>query len=283
MKSLMMLEGGSYRGVYTSGVLDVMMEHNVYPDCVVGVSAGALNGVGYVSKQPGRCRDVVLTYGMDPRYVGTKALRREHNLVGFDFILHEMQELLPFDGETFYHGGIKFYATVTNCLTGEQEYMDRDESGDIFRAIAASSSMPYLCRKVEIGGVPYLDGGIGPHLPLNFMRQHPEYDRVAVILTRRLDYRKSPPGGAMRNLARRLYHSYPQLLDRILREADLYAAERAELQRLRDAGKLYVIAPAQELNIGRLERDVENLRRGYATGRADGERYWTEVRDWFRG
>ena len=174
MKSVMMLEGGSYRGIYTSGILDVFMAHEVYPDCVVGVSAGALNGIGYVAKQPGRCRDVVMSYGMDPRYVGTKALRREHNLVGFDFILREMQDILPFDEETFYHSGIKFYATATNCDTGRQEYFDRDGSEDIFTAVAASSSMQYLCRKVQIGEHPYLDGGIGPHLPLRFLKQHPE-------------------------------------------------------------------------------------------------------------
>ena len=102
MKNLILLEGGSYRGIYTSGVLDVFMEHDIYPDCVMGVSAGALNGLGYVAQQPGRCRDVVLSYGMDPRYVGTKALRKEHNLVGFDFILRELQHVLPFDAESFY-------------------------------------------------------------------------------------------------------------------------------------------------------------------------------------
>ena len=283
MKSVMLLEGGSYRGIYTSGILDVLMEHQVYPDCVVGVSAGALNGVGYVARQPGRCRDVVLQYGLDPRYVGTKALRREHNLVGFDFILREMQEILPFDEETFYHGGIKFYAAVTNCRTGVQEYIDRDGPGDIMQAVAASSSMPFLCRKVTLEGTPYLDGGIGKHLPLDFLDQHPEYDRVVMILTRRLEYRKKPVGGAMRNLGKRLYRDYPALLRNILTEPELYAAERQEIARLREAGRLYVIEPEEELNIGRLERDVENLRRGYATGRADGERYWTEVRDWLRG
>ena len=283
MKSVMLLEGGSYRGIYTSGILDVLMEHGVYPDCVVGVSAGALNGVGYVAKQPGRCRDVVLNYGLDPRYLGTKALRKEHNLVGFDFILREMQSILPFDEDTFYHGGIKFYAAVTNCLTGAQEYIDRDNCPDIMQAIAASSSMPYLCRKVELNGVPYLDGGVGRHLPLGFLKDHPEYDRVAVILTRRLEYRKKDAGRAMENLGRRLYRDYPELLSVLLTEAQRYAAEREELSRLRDQGKIYLVEPEAELPIGRLERDRENLRLGYDTGRRDGDRYWEEIRDWLRG
>lgn len=280
MKSVMLLEGGSYRGIYTSGVLDVFMEHDVYPDCVVGVSAGSLNGLGYVAKQPGRSRDIVLTYGMDPRYVGVKALRREHNLVGFDFILREVQAQYPFDEETFYHSGMKFYAVAVNCRTGQQEYMDRDESADILTAVAASSSMPFFCRKVKIGGEEYLDGGIGLHLPLEFLREHPEYDRVVVVLTRRLDYRKKVPGGAMKNLAKRLYRNYPKLLQNILNEADIYAAEREELARLEKAGRVLIVQPETELDIGKLERDVEKLKAGYALGRGDGEKTWAQVRDY---
>ena len=282
MKSVMLLEGGSYRGIYTSGVLDVFMEHDVYPDCVVGVSAGALNGLGYVAKQPGRSRDIVLNYGLDPRYVGTKALRSEHNLVGFDFILRQTQEIYPFDEETFFHGGIKFYAAVMNCSTGVQEYIDRDEAEDILTAVAASSSMPFLCRKVTIGGQEYLDGGTGKHLPLKFLEQHPEYDRVLVVLTRRITYRKKPMGGAVRNLGKRLYRNYPNLLDNILNEPEYYAAEREELAKMEAEGRALVIQPQEELGIGRLERDSEKLRQGYETGRQDGERYLEQVRNYLK-
>lgn len=282
MKSVMLLEGGSYRGIYTSGVLDVFMEHDVYPDCVVGVSAGALNGLGYVAKQPGRSKNIVLNYGLDPRYVGTKALRSEHNLVGFDFILRQTQEIYPFDEETFYHSGMKFYAAVVNCDSGEQEYIDRDETEDILAAVAASSSMPFLCRKVKIGGQEYLDGGTGRHLPLDFLRQHPEYDRVVVVLTRRITYRKKPMGGAIRNLGKRLYHNYPKLLDNILRETELYAKERMELEQMEHEGRALVIQPKEELGIGRLERDINKLRQGYETGRQDGIRYLKQVQEYLR-
>lgn len=282
MKSVMLLEGGSYRGIYTAGVLDVFMEHAIYPDCVVGVSAGALNGLGYVAKQPGRSKDIVLNYGLDPRYVGTKALRSEHNLVGFDFILRQTQEIFPFDAETFYHGGIKFYAAVMNCETGKQEYIDRDQAEDIFDAVAASSSMPFLCRKVKIGEQEYLDGGTGKHLPLEFLEQHPEYDRVVVILTRRVEYRKKPLGGAMRNLGKRLYRNYPHLLDNILNEPEYYAQERETLARLEAEGRLLLIQPQEELGIGRLERDQEKLRQGYETGRQDGQRYLEQVQSYLK-
>jgi predicted patatin/cPLA2 family phospholipase len=280
MKTLVMLEGGSYRGVYTSGVLDVWMGENIYPDCVVGVSAGALNGMCYVAKQPGRCRDIVLNYGLDPRYVGTKALRHEHNLVGFDFILRETRELFPFDEDTFFHGGVDFYAAVTSCATGQQEYISRDGPDDIYAAIAASSSMPFLCRRVTVGDGQYLDGGIGTHLPLGFWAQYPEYDRVVAVLTRRLDYRKKPYGKAVTHLARRLYGDSPQLLETVLGEAERYAQEREELARLEQDGKLLIIQPETELPISRLERDMEKLRAGYETGRQAGVRSAKRVKEW---
>jgi predicted patatin/cPLA2 family phospholipase len=280
MKTLIMLEGGSYRGVYTSGVLDVWMEQNIYPDCVVGVSAGALNGMCYAAKQPGRCRDIVLNYGLDPRYVGTKALRHEHNLVGFDFILRETRKQYPFDEETFFHGGVDFYAAVTSCATGKQEYMGRDQVEDIYAAIAASASMPFFCRRVTVGDGQYLDGGIGTHLPLDFLTQHPEYDRVAAVLTRRLDYRKKPYGKAVTHLARRLYGDTPELLAAVLGEADTYAMEREKLAQMEQAGRLFLVQPEMELPIGRLERDMEKLKAGYETGRKDGARYAEQVKAW---
>ncbi len=280
MNSVMMLEGGSYRGIYTSGILDVFMEHEVYPDCVVGVSAGALNGIGYVGHQPGRCRDVVLSFGLDPRYLGTRALRHEHNLVGFDFILRQMQDILPFDAETFYHGGMDFYAAAVNLSTGRQEYFHQNGPRDIMTAVAASCSMPYFCRKVEMDGQYYLDGGIGRHLPLSFLEEHPEYDRVVVVLTRRTDYPRKAPGGAMKNLARRLYHDYPALLENIFNEAEIYRAERQELMRLAGEGKILLVQPDEELPIGRLERNRQNLRDGYDAGRVIGNRTWETVRDY---
>lgn len=281
MKSLILLEGGSYRGIYTSGVLDVFMEHDVYPDCVLGVSAGALNGMGYLARQPGRCRDIVLTYGQDPRYLGPSALKKEHNLVGFDFILRDLQKVIPFDRETFYDPSRKFYVCVTNCQTGQAEFIDRDESGDFLTAVAASSSMPYFCRKIRIGEYEYLDGGIASRLGLEFLDQHPEYDRVAVLLTRRIDYRKKKPSGLRNSLAGRFYRDYPKLLEQLTREDQLYAAERDRLASMKKEGKLLVMQPRTELDIGRLERDVDKLKLGYESGQRDGERYVEQVRSYW--
>ena len=278
MKSVMLLEGGSYRGIYTSGVLDVFMENGLYPDCVVGISAGALNGLGYVAKQPGRCRDIVLEYGTDPRYVGGKALRKERNLVGFDFILKDLQKVLPFDSETFWSPERKFYAVATNCRTAEAEFLDRDTCPDFLAAVAASASMQYLCRKVTIDGEKYLDGGIASRLGLEFLDEHPEYDRAVIVLTRRLSYRKKKPSRLVERLARRFYHNDPLLVEKLSHEDALYAAEREKLAELQKQGKILVIQPQSELPIGKLERNLDNLKLGYETGQRDGERYLEQVR-----
>lgn len=282
MKTLAMLEGGSYRGIYTSGVLDVFMENDLYPDCVVGISAGALNGLGYVAKQPGRCRDVVLSYGLDSRYIGTKALREEHSLVGFDFILRQLQHVLPFDEESFHDPARKFYAGATNCRTGQVEFFDRDGGTDFLTAVAASCSMPYLCRKVKLGEDEYLDGGASSRLGLEFLDQHPEYDKVVMVLTRRMSYRKKKPSGLMRTWAERLYRDYPQLIDVLLREDEVYAAEREHLRQLEQQGRVLVLQPQTELDISRLERDMDKLKLGYETGQRDGERYVEKVKDWWK-
>lgn len=283
MKTLMILEGGSYRGIYTSGVLDVFMERGLYPDCVLGISAGALNGLGYVAKQPGRCRDIVLNYGTDKRYVGSRALRKEHNLVGFDFILRDLQKIMPFDEETLRSPERKFYAVVTNCRTGKAEYIDRDDCEDFMTAVAASCSMPYLCRKVPMGQDKYLDGGISEQLGMGFVQQHPEYDRIVVILTRRLSYRKSPVSKMMSRLAVRLYGDDPMLLDDVLRVDEIYAAQREMLAELVRQGRAMVVEPEFELNIGHLERDIDNLKLGYETGQRDAERYFDRVKRFMTG
>jgi predicted patatin/cPLA2 family phospholipase len=141
--------------------------------------------------------------------------------------------------------------------------------------------MPFLCRRVQVGEETYLDGGIGRHLPLGFLQAHPEYDRVVVVLTRPLAYRKTPLGGPMVHLAKRLYGKDPKLLEAILGEAEVYAQEREELARLEKEGKIFLVQPRENLNIGRLERKLERLQEGYALGCQDGTARLEAVKEYF--
>ena len=127
-KGILLLEGGAFRGLYTGGVLDVLMENQIWLD-VAGVSAGALMGLNYVSRQPGRSRQLNLGYRHDERYVGLRALKDERRIVGLDYLFNEMGEEWPFDEETFFQSPLKYYAVATNCETGAAEIFDRDAMG----------------------------------------------------------------------------------------------------------------------------------------------------------
>ena len=286
MKSLMVLEGGSYRGIYTAGVLDVLMGAGLYTDCTLGISAGALNGLGYTAGQIGRCRDVVLDYGLDGRYIGTQALRAEHSLVGFDFILKDLQRILPFDDAAFRNPERKFAVVATSCETGKAVFPERDdyETTDAFLpAIAASCSMPYICHRAKLDGGEYLDGGCAEQLGMTYVEEHTEYDRVIVVLTRRLRYRKKPLSKPMVKLAHKMYGDCPAMLDTLLHVDELYADQRQRLEKLKNSRDLLIIEPCYELGIGRLERSLDNLKLGYENGQRDGENILPAAREFLKG
>ena len=155
----MVLEGGAFRGVYTSGVLDALMEEDINMRCTVGVSAGALNGVNYVSGQIGRSGRINLRYRHDSRYVGPKALRRNKGIIGFDFVFGDMAKVPPLDKKRFMDKSRQFYAVVTNLKTGKTEYLEKNSGIPPLRAVRASASMPFVSKPVIINGKPYLDGG----------------------------------------------------------------------------------------------------------------------------
>lgn len=259
------------------------MENNVYPDCVVGVSAGSMNGLSYVSRQPGRAKSIVLNYGLDPRYLGRKAFMHEGGIIGFDFILNQLgnSKEYPFDYDTFKNSRCKFYAAVTNCRTGTQEYIDRDKSEDIFTAVKASCSLPFMCKKVEIGNGKYLDGGISEKIPLSFL-QTEHYDKVIMVLTRPLDHFAKPVSDRAKKLCKNVYRRYPNLVYDLINEDILQNNLRQKIKKLRDDGKVFVIVPEKNLPIGRIERNRENLEFGYKTGYADGRKHIKEVIEYLK-
>jgi len=267
-----LLEGGSYRGIYTAGVLDVLMKNDIYPNCVVGVSAGSMNGLSYVSRQPGRAKEVILNYGLDSRYMGRKALFHEGGVVGFDFILNTLgkSQEIPFDYETFESSECKYFAAVTNCRTGMQEYIDRDNAEDIYKAVRASCSMPLVCKKVKIGGDEYLDGGVAAKIPLDFLTGH-HYDKAVIILTRPLDHFAKPVSTRTKRLCKNVYRRYPQIVYNLANEDILQNNLRGKIKKLEADRRVFVIAPSKPLPIGRMERSYANLEQGYNMGVSDGE------------
>ena len=264
----MILEGGAFRGVYTSGVLDVLAENGVGFDAVVGVSAGALNGINFISGQIGRSARINLCYVRDSRYVGPRALLRSHSVIGFDFLFGEVSdELDPFDNETFFSSPTKFYAVATNCLNGKPAFFERDHS-DILLAARASASMPLLSRFVQIDGVPYLDGGIACAIPYQWALDA-GHEKIVLVLTRQKGYRKEPLSYKMKELYYRTYRKYPALMRQLLSAQQRYNRMQEEIEELEAAGRIFVLRPQKPVAVSRLERNVDKLEQLYSEGRLE--------------
>ncbi len=264
----LVLEGGAFRGVYTAGVLDAFMEAGLNFQCTVGVSAGAMNGVNYVAGQIGRSARVILNYRHDSRYVGLAALKKNRGIVGFDFALNEVNQIIPFNDQRFYDKKRRFVAVATNCLTGEPAYLDRDTCGDIYSAVQASASMPYISRIVDVEGVPCLDGGCSVKIPYQWAIDQ-GYQKIVVVRTRNDYFRYRETDN--RALAERVYRRYPQLVEMLKTSNARYNQSCEALMRLRKAGRLFMVSPSLVMTLNRMEADVEKLGSFYHLGYRDGK------------
>ena len=184
MKTLLVLEGGALRGIYTAGVLDVFLDNNIEIDAIVGVSAGALFGINYVSKQRGRCLRYNLENANNRNYMGFYSLLKTGNIMNKDFCFNKLiYEIDPFDFETFKKSNTKFYCVVTNLETGKPEYINIKDLEKDMEYLRASGSMPLVSEIIEINGKKYLDGGVSDSVPLEWALKQ-GYDRVIVVETR---------------------------------------------------------------------------------------------------
>ncbi|MCB6901552.1 patatin-like phospholipase family protein [Hoylesella buccalis] len=260
----LVLEGGGMRGVFTSGVLDAFMKHGVYFRHVVAVSAGACNGMSYISRQPRRARlsniDFLTQYG----YIGWRHLLRQGCIFDQELLYDKFpNEYLPFDFDTFFQWSATFEMVTTNCLTGQAEYLteskDRQRSLDIVRA---SSSLPYVSKIVMVDGIPMLDGGIVDSIPV--MRAietgHPQN---VVILTRNKGYRSKERD---RKIPPFVYKKYPRLRVALSRRVAAYNEQLELVERLEELGKVVCIRPQRPMEVGRMEKDIGRLERLYQEG-----------------
>ena len=268
MKVGLLLEGGGMRGLYTAGVLDVLMENNIEIDGIVGVSAGALFGMNYKSKQIGRVLRYNKKYAKNKNYMGFYSLITTGNVMNEDFCFNKIiNELDPFDFETFRKSKEEFYATVTNIETGEAEYIridDIDGSKNI-EYLRASGSMPYVSKPVVIDDNKYLDGGIADSIPIEKI-MNMGYDKVVVVLTRPLDYKKKKGNSVIPKMA---YRKYPKLVEAINNRYKKYNEQLDKILDLEEEGKIFVLRPSKLVNIRRVERDIEKIQQMYDLGVSD--------------
>lgn len=266
-KATIVLEGGATRGVFTSGVLDYLMEQDIYLSHVIGVSAGSCNAVDYVSKQPGRTRDCMIPADKNESYLyGLRDLVKEKSVMNMDLIFDIYpNETYPFDFETYFGSEMECEIVTTNCLNGKAEYMtERQDPERLMKICRASCSMPLLTPIVNVDDVPYLDGGLADSVPIR-RAQKLGNEKIVVILTKNAGYRKKVLSKSLQRLYRRAYGSYPNLVRTIFRRSFEYNKTMNYLDQLEKRGEIFLLRP-QVKPVGRLERNRETLRSFYEHG-----------------
>lgn len=267
MKTGLILEGGAMRGMFTAGVIDVMMENGIEPDGVVGVSADAAFGCNYKSRQIGRAIRYNMRFCKDRRYDGMYSLLTSGNLYNTDFCYGEVPlKHDVFDFETYKNNPMEFYVVCTDVETGEAVYRRYDGFEDHgFEWIRASASMPLVSQIVEIDGQKLLDGGIADSIPIRFF-EGAGYDRNIIVLTQPAGYVKKK--NELLPLIKLVYRKYPKLIAAIANRHLMYNETTAYIAEKEKRGELLVIRPETKLPIGRVEKDPEKLREIYNIGRA---------------
>lgn len=273
-KTGLVLEGGGMRGVFTSGVLDAFMKHDLYFRYIVAVSAGACNGMSYVSRQPRRARISNIDYLARYKYIGIRHLVTQGCIFDRELLYDKFpNQLLPFDFDEYFKHAKDFEMVTTNCLTGKAMYLsetsDRQRSLDIVRA---SSSLPYVSKIVTVDGIPMLDGGIIDSIPINRAIET-GHEHNVVILTRNKGWRDT---GKDRKVPTFIYKNYPRLRVALSHRHVVYNQQIDLIDRLEAEGKITCIRPMRPMEVGRIENDVEKLERLYEEGFAIGEKFAVE-------
>lgn len=270
MKTGLVLEGGGMRGLFTAGVMDVLMEHGIRFDGIVGVSAGATFGCNYKSQQPGRVLRYNIRFKDEPRYMGLRSLLRTGDLVGAEFSYHTMpNELDVLDRDTFRRDPTEFYVVCTDAETGQPVYHRIDDMDDVEADwIRASASMPIVSRPVSLDGRLLLDGGISDSIPLRYF-EGLGFLRNVVVLTQPKGFYKQ------RTKLMPLFHlfmrRYPAIIRAMSRRHLMYNDELSYLEEQEQKGHIVIVYPQDTLPIGRTEQDETKMRRVYAMGRLKAE------------
>lgn len=280
MKRGLVLEGGSLRGLFTAGILDVMMDNNIPVDGIIGVSAGACFGCNYKSNQPGRVIRYNKRFGNDPRNCGLGSLIKTGNYFNAEFAYHIVpNEYDIFDVKNFNSSPIEYYVVCTDVTTGKPVYKKCEKAGDEFLEwIRASSSMPLVSKVVNVGGMQLLDGGVADSVPLEYFESI-GYDRNIVILTQ-------PEGYVKHHLKAMPFvklslRKYPAMIKAMDERHLMYNKQLDFLRQAEQEGRCLVIRPEQKLKIGHLSTSPEEMQRVYDIGRKAGEKYINDIKVFF--
>lgn len=260
----LVLEGGGMRGVFTCGVLDYLMDHDLRFPYVIGVSAGACNGLSYMSRQRGRARYSNIDLLEKYNYIGFRHLLTKRNIMDFDLLFNEFPEhILPYDYEAYFSCPERYVMVTTNCLTGEANYFEeKSDKNRVIDIVRASSSLPFVCPIAYVDSIPMLDGGIVDSIPLRHAMED-GYKKCVVVLTRNRGYRKDSKDLKVPPF---VYRRYPKMREALSHRCAVYNRQLDWVERLEDEGKITVIRPLKPVVVDRIERDVKKLTDLYEEG-----------------
>ena len=281
MKKGLVLEGGAMRGLFTAGIIDVMMEAGVEPDGLIGVSAGAAFGCNYKSRQPGRAIRYNTRFAKDARYSGLKSLLTTGDYFNAQFGYHIVPYQYDlFDVAAFEQNPMEFIVVCTDVLTGQAVYhkMDRVDYDEL-EWLRASASMPLASKVVEVAGHKLLDGGVADSIPLAYIESI-GYDRNVVILTQPEGYVKHRT--KLMPLMRIGLRRYPEMIQAMDRRYLMYNRELEFVRQAEREGRCLVIRPDEKLPIGHISHDPEEMKRVYQIGREMGDRYIERIKAFYQ-
>ncbi len=259
MNTGLVLEGGASRTIFTCGILDALLENDIFINYVAGASAGISYGVSYLSKQIGRNHRITAEYMNDKRYMGfSNMLKRDNrSYYGLDFVFGEIPaKLIPYDFEEYRRNGENGFGAVTNIVTGKTEYMRVSADDRNWTVLRASCALPILFRPIKINGQYYMDGGITDSIPFRYAFDS-GLDKLVVVLTRPRGYVKAPEKIVM--AVKAAYPKYPRLAEALSRRHIMYNNEIAELEQHEKEGRVLVLAPEKDYGISRTENDPDIL------------------------
>lgn len=273
-------EGGAFRGIYAAAAMDALMENDINFSCTIGVSAGALNGMNYISGQIGRAALITLNHRFDKEYVGGRVLIKKKSIFGYDYAFSTLMKKYPFNHERFNSGKQRFVIVATNLKSAKAEYFENG-SCDLYKALEASSSLPYISKPVKIDDIPYLDGGCSDKLPFEWALEN-GYKKVIVVKTQQNGYRKPKTSDRSKKLAKRVFHKFPEFAELLGRNNEMYNNQLDCLEKAEDNGNVFVISPTKPVNVSRFENDIEKLGALYDMGYNDTLKLIPEIKKYLK-
>lgn len=272
----LVLEGGGMRGVFTSGVLDWMIDHNITFPYLVGVSAGSSNALSYASHQRGRGKYIFADLQMERHYLGTRNIWRHRSIMDMDLLYRELPETIwPYDYEVYRNNPMRVESVATDCLTGEAAYLEeKEDPARIIDIVRASSSLPFVCPIAHVDGRPMLDGGIADSIPLQ-RALNQGYEHVIVVLTRHKGYRKEEKKVKIPFF----YARYPKLREAICTRATRYNKQMEWVEQLEREGRITVIRPDHPVEVARIETNMEKMNALYHHGFEVAEKVLSKYED----